>query len=328
MSPSETLIIIVVYNRLHHIKQCLESLEAADTSQYYDVVVGSDAAESEKDYCDIEKVREYLVSKKDNNRFNSLTNLFHKENLGGHSNIIKCHDYAKKNNYSSFILMEDDVIVGKGFLAFMQLGLTKFQADNKVIAITGYRSPVLHDTGIQTAYLYDRFSAYGYASWYKKWDWIVRERESKNSVKLLLSDKKLYKEEALVSENAKSYPFLAEKYYTAGDLEVNILMRLNNLWVVSPPKTLTANRGLDGSGLRSPINLELQSLIPADDAFEIPNPGNIPKIKCKDIRSPLNIKYVAYNYFSFITYSYIPFGFRILKTIKTLKKNFGARKIA
>lgn len=325
MSPSKTLIIIVVYNRLHHIKQCLESIEAADKSQYYDVIVGSDAPASEKDFYDIEKVREYLVSKKENNKFKSFTNLFHKENLGGSSNILKCHDYAKRNNYSSFILMEDDVIVGKGFLRFMQLGLSEFQDDEKVIAVTGYRNPELHDTGIQTAYLYDRFSAYGFASWYKKWDWIMRERESKSSVKFLLSDKKIYKEEAFISTHAKSYPFLAENYYSAGDIEVEILMKLNNLWVVSPPKTITANRGLDGSGLRSGINLELQALMPVNDVFTIPDSSNITKVKCKDIRSPLETKHIAYNYFSYITYRYIPFGFKILKTLRTLKKNINIK---
>lgn len=314
------VIIITVYDRYHHIKQCLESLESAHGSEKYQIIVGSDAPSKDEHDEKINFLRSYLLKKEKSNRFKKITVLYHEKNVGANENMELCHLFAKSHNHQSFIFMEDDIIVGNYFLDFITDGLEAFRDDEEVITIHGYLDQSLNVNHLKP-FLYNRSNAYGFASWYEKWDKLQKRINSTNYADRIISDIKLFKEQARLSPNAKSYPFLAENLYKAGDIEIGLMMEIEGFWALYPPVSLTANRGMDGSGLRSGVDETVQSMQPHHERVRIPELAEIKRFRLEEIKDSIGIKPRVSNWFSFVVYTYIPFGFKILKQLRTIKKS-------
>lgn len=320
------VIIITVYDRYHHIKQCLESLESAHGSEKYQVIIGSDAPSKSEHNEKISFLRAYLLEKEKEHRFKRFTVLYHEKNIGANENIELCHLFAKSCNHQSFIFMEDDIIVGNYFLDFITDGLEAFRDDEEVIAIHGYLDQNFN-INHSKPFLYNRSNAYGFASWYHKWDKLQQRINSINYAAKVISDTKLFKKLVNFSPNAKSYPFLAENVYEAADIEIGLMMEIEGLWALYPPVSLTANRGMDGSGLRSGIDVALQSMEPHNEKIKIPELLSINRLRLEEIKDSLSLKYIASNWFSFIFYRYVPFGFEILKRLRVVKKSVVYQKV-
>ena len=313
-------IIVTVYDRYNHIRECLESLEAAKGSENYHVIVGSDSPYTENHIEKISTVREYLLEKEKSHGFKKFTVIYHEKNIGPDENFDACIALSKSFEHKSFIMMEDDVIVGSYFLEFISDGLSKFERDESVIAINGYLDPNLINKS-SVSFLYNRFSAYGFASWHKKWDRLQERRMSVNYASKVLSDINLFKKIVKISHQAKSYPFLAENFYKAADIEIGLMMEIEKLWILAPAVSLTANRGMDGSGLRSGVNDDLQSMQPYNEKIHVPDPSNIARYRLEEIKKHIPLEYILQGWISFIIYKYIPFGFQILKHLRVIKKS-------
>ena len=320
LASDKAAVIITVYDRHSHIRKCLESLEAAEGSESYHVIVGSDSPFVESHIEKINTVRKYLLEKQKSHSFKKLTVIYHDKNIGPDENFETCIALSKSFEHQSFIMMEDDVIVGSYFLDFISDGLSIFAEDESVITINGYLDPNLI-TNSSVPFLYNRFSAYGFASWHKKWDRLQERRVSVNYASKVLSDIKLFKKQAKLSPNAKSYPFLAENFYKAADIEIGLMMELEGLWNLIPNVSLTANRGMDGSGLRSGIDKTLQKMQPYNERIDVPDPSIIARYRLEQINKHITLSYILQNWVSFIVYKYIPFGFQILKRLRVIKKS-------
>lgn len=313
-------VIITVYDRRDHLKQCLESIEAAEGAEFYHVIVGSDAPAKKEHFKKINEVREYLKEKEKNHFFKKLSVIYHDINVGENENFLKSQLLSKSHEHQSFIMMEDDVIVGRHFLNFMNDSLRVFSEYKDIVVINGYLHPILKISDTEP-FLYNRFNAYGFASWYKKWDLLQERLVTVNYPDRILSNMKLFKKQAKLTPYAKSYPFLAEKFYKAPDIEIGLMMEVEELWALLPPVSLTANRGMDGSGLRSGANKALQTMEPYQGKVEAPNPSTIKRIRLDDVNVSMSIKDTTQNWVSFILYRHIPFGFEILKYLRSIKKS-------
>lgn len=314
------VIIVTVYDRVNHLKQCLESLEAAHGAENYHIIIGSDAPYKLEHDFKINKVREYLKAKEMNHSFKKISVIYHTSNVGENKNLEKCNMLAKSLGHLTFIMMEDDVIVGIHFLDFMNDGLNRFSSNDKVISINGYLDPKIK-INQDLPFLYNRFCAYGFASWYDKWDKIQEKRKLNNYADQVLSNKKLFKKLVNISPNAKSYPFLAKSFYQATDIEVGLMMEIDDKWALLPPVSLTANRGMDGSGLRSGNDNNLQNMKPSNMKISFPDIDSIKQLKIEHLNGKLDLSNILENWFSYIIYKYIPFGFNFLKKLRAIKKS-------
>lgn len=315
MNSNFPVIFITVYDRAKHIQMCLESLEAADGADEFTVIVGSDSAGKDEHKEMISKVRLYLKGKEKNHKFKNLIVIYHPENVGEEENwnqlFVKAHDLG----FKSFIGMEDDVVVGKSFLRFMQEGLNRFEDDDRVVAINGFLHPARkHD--LQEAFLYDGFAAYGFASWFVKWHEVISKISRENYPKKTLSSTSRFSVFAKETEYARTYPFLAEHYYSATDIELELYLRCEEKWVLTPPVSLTANRGMDGSGLRSGLDEFIQSMQPCQDLVSIPDKDEIHSVRYKDIAEAVPLKEFLISWAVFAVYRFIPKGFELLKLIR------------
>lgn len=315
------VIVVKVYHRKEHLKRCIESLERAVGANNYHLIIGSDAPITNDHAEDIERVRDYLKNKERNHKFSKFSVIYHKNNVGEIENGNLCHQLAQVGGHDRFIMMEDDVIVGSYFLEFMKDSLKLFEADKKVIAINGYLDDKAKYID-NKPFLYNRFCAYGYASWYAKWVEMRPRIDTVNYAKYALGNLKHFKKIMNYAVNAKSYPFLAMRFYRAVDLEIGLMMEVEDYWVMVPHVSLTANKGLDGSGLRSGFNPRLQAIEPYEGRIEIPKLSEIKKISLIEIKDKISFNNIVINWFSIIVYRYLPFGFSLLKYIRRVKRSF------
>ena len=182
---SYTPIALFCYRRLDTLQQCIESLKTCPEAIESDLVVFSDAASNIEVQKLIVQVRDYI---KTIDGFKSITLVMRENNLGVDNSIIEGIKHMSEN-YDSFIVVEDDLILSDCFLRFMNQALDFFIYDKNIITISG--TNFLQK--IPPKYIYDFFKAgisnpWGWATWshkIKHVDWPLAEKEGNLKIKLL-----------------------------------------------------------------------------------------------------------------------------------------------
>ena len=99
-------IVISVYDRLEHLRRCVDSLKRNELASYSELYVISDAASKETDIPLIDAVRSYIRSIVG---FKKVYPVFRKTNMGGNRSILTAfHDIFQI--YDSFISLEDELL--------------------------------------------------------------------------------------------------------------------------------------------------------------------------------------------------------------------------
>lgn len=312
------VIIITVYDRKEHLTNCLESLEKANAVENFHIIIGSDAPSKNEHANKVNEVKSYLKHKQNDNKFFKFSVIDFTVNVGQIKNFNECHKLAKSYGHKAFIAMEDDIIVGKFFLEYICEGLLKTKNIPNIISVNSYLEHNWTEREFKSAFLFNGFNAYGYGCWYNKWDLLQKKRYSYNYAKEKI--KKSFFNDFLYNENAKSYPFLAEKFYEAADIEFCLIYEMENLWALYPNISLSVNKGMDGSGLRSGINLKLQNRKVNNLPYKPIDILNIEKKELCDLRGKISLKYQIQNLISYSIYSFIPFGFKVLVYLRSMKQ--------
>ena len=162
-------IVVFAFNRLEPLKACISALLANTEAVESDLVVFVDGprANKEGEKEKVEAVREYV---KTINGFKSLTWHFSDSNkklgpsiIAGVTEVI--------NQYGRAIVVEDDLIVGKNFLSFINQGLDLYENKKEVWSVCGYTCKVHIPIDYQyDAYFCSRTSSWGWATWKDRWD--------------------------------------------------------------------------------------------------------------------------------------------------------------
>lgn len=162
-------IILFAFNRLEPLKACIGSLlqntEAAESNLivYVDGARVSRQGEAEK----VDAVKQFVKSIVG---FKSVETHFSEENKGlGTSIIAGVTDVI--NRYGSAIVVEDDLILGKNYLAFMNKCLDIYKTNSCIFSVCGYSV----ELKIPQNYPYDiyvgpRSTSWGWATWKDRWD--------------------------------------------------------------------------------------------------------------------------------------------------------------
>lgn len=163
-------IVVFVYNRPDKARRTIESLSNNELSKECDVYIFSDGPKNERATEGVNEVRDYLDSLDNNNPFNSLVIEKSPVNkglamsiIGGVSRII--------TEYGRAIIVEDDLILSKYFLNYMNECLDYYENDDRIWSISGY-SPRLKslDNYDKNVYLDYRASSWGWGTWKDRWD--------------------------------------------------------------------------------------------------------------------------------------------------------------
>lgn len=154
-------IVIHTYIRIDHLKQTIDSLLQNDLVGLTDLFIASDAPKTDGDRHGVFLVREFIESIRG---FKSVTAIFREKNLGAHQNAKLAVDEVFKKN-ETLISIEDDTIVGRGFLRYINDGLALYREDKTVFAICGYLDKSVTINSSSDVVLLPGFAAWGYGVW-------------------------------------------------------------------------------------------------------------------------------------------------------------------
>ena len=249
-------VVAFAYNRADKIINCLHSLEESPEVCDTNLIVYCDGPKTEAGKSAVEATREALRNYVENSRFKHVELIEASENKGLAKSVIEGVTQAL-DRYGRAIIVEDDLVVSKNFLSFMNGALDFYKDDLRIGAISGYTYPIKslreysHDI-----YIMHKGDCWGWATWQDRWNsaaWADVDYDT------YFHDKAFRKK----LENTESGWDLLMLLQSQGKISswairwVSDLLR-RNLCTVYPTESLVTNAGFDGSGTHSSKSEESQ----------------------------------------------------------------------
>ena len=286
-------IVISVYDRLDHLKQCVDSLKTDAVSRYSDLYIVSDAPYSKADEWKVNLVREYVSHIRG---FRQVVPIERERNLGSFLSVTNAiDDVAEK--HGTVIFLEDDNVVSPNFLSFINEGLAFYQDDLSIFSISGYNYPIrIPRSYKRDVYKWQGFSAWGVGLWYNRWkviEWKYPEpheiargkpkRKGLDQVAEHLCGQMLYD----IRNSRKT-----------ADTIISYHMYTKNLYSIFPVVSKVRNIGHDGTGEHGGItDLYLKQPMDCGGSYEfikgISPDEDVNRVLRKHFRPPVKGKVVS-----------------------------------
>lgn len=261
-------LMIMVYDRLEHLKQLIDSLLLDPLSSNTDLYLISDAAYKDEHKTRIEEVRTYAHSIKGFKTVNIIANI---DNMGA----FDSYEYLKNlifEKHDNLIFFEDDNIVSPNYLEFMNNAFHSYKDNPKVAYVCGYNFPIdISKEYPYDVYFYPSVCAWGYGLWKSK-----TLDVSKLTKEEMRKDKKTL--DYIKKNSSQLYHILMSDIYSGrflNDARIGYLLCKNEMVSVFPKYSLVKNIGHDGTGLHCGINDFYQKQIKHDDFIPTKFPENI-----------------------------------------------------
>jgi Glycosyl transferase family 2 len=261
-------IVLFAYDRPDHLRRTLEALAANDGAGESELVVYSDGPRDVDRASSVEAVRAYLRSV---SGFRSVSVVERERNLGLANSVIAGVTEVLARS-SSVIVMEDDLLTSRNFLAFVNASLSTYEDRPDVFSVTGYNYPLrIPPTYREDAYLSYRSSSWGWGTWRDRWsqvDWAVSDYTE------FLTDARA---QELFRRGGDDLAPMLERQM-AGELDswsirFDYAHYKHDAFCVHPVVSKVQNIGFDGSGVHCGDSDDYHvELDPVDRPFHL-NPG-------------------------------------------------------
>jgi len=241
MSESQAPIAIFAFNRPNHLANCLQSLERCVGLENSEGTIFIDGARNDQEADVVSSSVGVALKFASKYKFRVEAR---QENFGLAKSITSGIDEMFSLS-SKLIVIEDDLILAKGFLDFMNKGLSRYENNSGVASISGYQYPIERE--LHTSVFLRGADCWGWATWKDRW-----EQTSFSGKELLnqIRTKKLANEFNL--EGSNNYVDLLEKQILGEINSWAILwhasMFVQNRLSLYPPYSLVSNEGGDGLG--------------------------------------------------------------------------------
>lgn len=161
-------VVVFSYNRYAEIMRIMEALGNNIGAKDTDVFIYSNAPVPEMDG-DVEKVKRIRMDlRKFSKAFHSYQIIERKENKGPNENMMYGIQEVL-SRYDRVIILEDDILTARNFLAFMNQALDTYENDDEVFSICGYNPVDLPLEMPGDTFAYDAFRSWGWATWKNRW---------------------------------------------------------------------------------------------------------------------------------------------------------------
>tara|TARA_Y100000591_G_scaffold203630_1_gene176218 strand:+ start:180 stop:1073 length:894 start_codon:yes stop_codon:yes gene_type:complete len=162
-------IVIFTFKRLNTLKKCVNSLKNNNLAKKSKIYFFSDGPKNETQKKNVLKVREYLKRIKG---FKEKKIYYRKNNFGLANNIISGVTKVF-NKEEKLIILEDDILVSKNFLKFMNLALDNYKKSRKVWHISGWNYNL--DLKIKDDSYFTRgMNCWGWGTWKNRWKYFEK----------------------------------------------------------------------------------------------------------------------------------------------------------
>jgi hypothetical protein len=151
------------------------------------------------------------------------------------------------SEYASVIVLEDDLVVGHSFLAYMNAALDKYEANDRVMQVSAYKLPVVGDGAAEQCVLLPITTSWGWGTWRESWlrydplakGWEVMKTDLRMRRKFNLNGTFDYYSMLKKQMEGESDSWAIRWYWS---------VFINKGLVVYPPDSMVKNIGFDGSG--------------------------------------------------------------------------------
>ena len=246
VSIQNSPIAIICFNRPNHLIKTLSSLsknaEAINSEVYFFI-------DKFKNINDKDLNLETLEVCKRNWGFKKTHVIYNSHNKGLKLQIIESATHMAEN-HKSFILLEDDIVVSRNFLKYMNSSLD-MKNNLNIFHINGYNY-INRINNPSKAYLNTLMFPWGWATWSDKWLSFVQSPNFDKD-KITNSTKKTINRFNFYGLNNFYYQIeknLSGKINTWAIFWYQHII-INNGFTISPGKSHTLNIGFDGSGTNS-----------------------------------------------------------------------------
>ena len=164
-------VVLFAFNRPDALRRSLEALAAADLAAETDLFIRLDGPRNEADADKVAAVREVALGARG---FRSVDVVCAEKNQGLGPSVIQGIGHILDSS-ETVIVLEDDLVVSRGFLVYMNEALRQYAGDDRVFSVCGYTNRVeLPGDYPFDAYFGPRSSSWGWATWRNRWqsvDW-------------------------------------------------------------------------------------------------------------------------------------------------------------
>jgi hypothetical protein len=267
-------IALFVYNRPEHTRKTLAAIRMNKEIINTDLFIFSDGARRPENQASVKAVRQVIANVEG---FRSVNVVLRNQNLGLAESIITgVSEILEKRN--TVIVLEDDIVVGKSFLQYMNQALLEYASNEKVASVHGWNFPLV-DTNrdFPDTFFLRGADCWGWATWKRAWHFF------EPNGKILL--------EQLIEKNLE-YDFDLDGAYPYTQMLRDQITGRNNSWAIRwhasaylrgmvtlhPAQSLVKNIGFDGSGVHSQPDARLETTISSKPFY------HFPESVCEDIR--------------------------------------------
>ena len=243
-------VVIFLYNRPYQTIKTLIHLKKNSLCRSTDLIIFSDGFKK-KNILDKKKVELVRNIIKNIDGFRSKKIFFRKRNFGLYKNIMAGLDTVFKNNDKAIIL-EDDIIVNKFFLKYLNKALQIYKADRNVSSIHGWFCE--HNKKIPNTFFLRGSDIWGWATWKKSWKEF--DKKPANLIKRFEENSDLIRKFNL--NNSYDYYGLLKKRALGLNQSWGVLWNASNFlkkkFYLNFSSSLCINIGQDDSGVHSAKN--------------------------------------------------------------------------
>jgi len=237
-------IALFAYQRTDHLRATVQSLLQNPQASRSRLFVFSDGAKGEADAAKVAAVRDYIAGV---TGFAAIKIIASPRNKGLAASIIDGVSQVLQE-FDRVIVMEDDLVVSKHFLAYMNDGLNCYAEDEKVASIHGYIYPL--DRPMPETFFLRGADCWGWATWRRAWTHFNPDGRA------LLAELKARKLTHAFDHEGTAFfnQMLADQIHGRNDswaIRWHASCFLAEMFTLYPGRSLVDNIGNDGSGTHS-----------------------------------------------------------------------------
>lgn len=260
-------IIIFGYDRPYHLERMLKSLYMNEEVQSSEAFIFIDGIKSSTDKENHQKVIDLISVKLP---FLNTNVILRNENLGCKKNVIfGITEVLSKNDRA--IILEDDLILGRNFLNFMNNSLARYKEIKNVWHVNGYSYPQIIKNK-KKASVSVLAQPWGWGTWDDRWNIFYEGKYYENNIISTLD-----------KEKRKKYNFYNLATYWEDALKLDQVQK-NSIWdaywyqtiflndglTIFPQLSHVQNSGFDGSGLHCGINNQFDTKLNSNKTTKYP----------------------------------------------------------
>ena len=243
-------IAVFLYNRPEHTKNMLNSLVNCKNYQQSKIKIFIDGPKNEKDSVKVKNVFE--ISNRYSKKFKNIEITSREKNVGLFNNLTSGISEVLSSS-NKIIVLEDDLVLSKEFINYMNDSLNNFERNDKILQVSGYCYPFGNNS--DESYFLNLVSCWGWGTWKNRWF---------NFLNFINDKKKIFHiYEKIKNENNLKYKFNVNGSFNYFDFLKKQLFTDYNSWGILfylfsfeekklnifPAQTYVSNRGFDGTGL-------------------------------------------------------------------------------